>query len=436
VPARSGWRGLPVFALLCLLVVGPAKADPWPQWRGLAGTGVSRETNLVLTWSPTNNIRWRCPLVGAGLSSPVVWGDHLYLTTETDGEIVPGAKAPIHHYEGEEFRHPESLGADRQHALRIVCIRVADGQVAWEQTVHDGRVYDDRHRLGSYAAPTPATDGRRVVAYFGAEGLFCHDRDGRRLWQADMGTFSTLGLGPGSSPILAGDRVVIQGDQRDGEGSFIAAWDLETGRQIWRTERRVSASWSSPILVQRGDRAVILASGSERLAAYDPATGRELWSAAGLTNNAVPSPIVSGSVALFAAGYPKKRAMALDFASGRPVWESARGTAYVPSPVPWEDRFYLMTDAGLITCLDAATGRPQYEGERLPAPARFTASPVAVAGRILLTAEDGRTFVVRAGPKLEVERVNSLGEPVRASPAIADGRIYLRGASAVFAIGL
>jgi outer membrane protein assembly factor BamB len=418
------------------LLATTATAEPWPQWRGPAGTGVSTETNVVLQWSPTNHIRWRSPLPGPGHSSPVVWGDRVFLTTETDGDVIPDAKAPIHRYEGEEFRHPESLGADHSHTLKVVCIRTADGQIAWDRTVHDGRVYDDRHRLGSYAAATPATDGQRVVSYFGAEGLFCHDVEGRLQWRVDFGQFSTLGLGPGSSPILAAGRVIVQADQKDGEGSFIAAWDLKTGLPLWRTVRHVSASWASPVFVQTPDRSLLLASGNEQIAAYDPATGRELWSVAGLTNNAVPSPIVAGSVALFTTGYPKKRALGLDLASGRSLWEYNRGTAYVPSPVPWDGRFYLMTDSGQMTGLEATTGTALYESERLPVPARFTASAVAVAGRILLTAEDGRTFVIRAGPKFEVEATNAIGEPVRASPAIADGRVYIRGETHLFAIGL
>lgn len=409
--------------------------DPWPQWRGPAGNGCSSETNLALAWSPTNHILWRCPLPGRGHSSPAVWGDRLFLTAETDGDVIPGAKAPIHRFGGEEFRHPESMGADRRHTLEVLCVRVSDGTIAWKRTVHDGRVYDDRHRKGAYAAATPATDGRRVVTYFGPEGLFCHDSEGGLLWKVGFEGFTTLGLGPGSSPILFENRVIVQADQKAGEGSFVAAWDLATGKAAWRTERQVSASWSSPLLVRTGDRSLVLTAGSEHLVAYDAATGREQWRADGLANNAIPSPVAAGSVTLFSTGYPKKRALGLDTASGQLLWEYTWGMVYVPSPVPWQGYFYLMTDSGLLTCLDAATGKPAYESERMPAPAKFTASALAVAGRILLTAEDGRTFVIRAGPDFAVEATNTIGEPVYASPAIADGRIYLRGEQHLFAIG-
>lgn len=399
------------------------------------------ETNVVLRWDLTNHVRWKSPVPGLGHSSPIVWGDRVFLTTGLEGEVIPGAQPPKHTLEGQEFRHPESTSGDHRQTLKVLCFAAGDGRLLWEQAVHDGRVYDDRHRKGAYAAPTQVTDGRHVVSLFGAEGLFCHDFSGRLEWKVDLGNLSTLGLGPGSSPLLCGSAVILQWDQKEGEGSFLQAWDLATGRTRWRTERRVSASWSTPLAVIAGGRTVIACSGSEHLAAYDPADGHELWRADGLANNAVPSPIASGDVVLFSAGYPKKRALAF-LASGptpgstpHPLWEYSRGTAYVPSPVPWDNCFYLMTDSGQLTCLDRRTGKPLYESERLPAPAKFTASAVAVAGRLLLTAEDGRTFVIRTGPKFEVEATNPIGETVMASLAIANGRIYLRGEAHLFCIG-
>lgn len=420
-----------VFTLTALQAAPP----PWPQWRGPDGTGLARATNVVLTWSATNHLRWKTALPGIGFSSPVVWDDHIFLTTAIEGEVIPGAKAPVHVLEGQEFRHPESVGADRRQTLKVLGVAARDGKLLWEQTVHDGRVYDDRHRKGSYAASTPVTDGRRVVSFFGAEGMFCHDNDGRLQWKVDLSGFSTIGLGPGSSPVRFGSLVIAQCDQKDGEGSFVQAWDFETGKSVWRTERRVSASWSSPLLVEADGRTVLVTSGSEHLIAYDPRNGRELWRLDGLHSNAVPSPIAWNHIVLFTAGYPTKRAVAVEAGSGRLLWEYGKGTAYVPSPVPWDGHFYLMTDSGMLTCLEAGTGKAVYEGERLPAPAKFTASAVAVASHILLTADDGRTFVMRAGPKPVPVAVNNLEEPMMASPAVVGGRLYLRGERHLYCVG-
>lgn len=429
-------------ALPCLLILATAYTADWPQWRGPGGQGYSPATNLTLHWSPTNNVRWKTLLPGQGHSSPIVSGHHIFLTTDTEGEVVPGAKAPTHQLEGQDFRHPESMGADRRHTLQVLCLDATDGRIVWQRTVHDGPVYDDRHRKGSYAAATPATDGVRVVSFFGAEGLFCHDDHGTALWKTPFPQFSTLGLGPGSSPIIVSNLVIIQADQNEGQNSFLAAFDLATGRETWRVTRNISAGWSTPILIQTRHRLELAVSGNETVAGYDPLTGRQLWHAKGLENNAIPSPVVWRDIVIFSAGYPNKQAIAVrtggsgDLAnSSHILWHYRRGTAYVPSPIVCDRYVHLVTDSGLMTCLDAESGTARYEGARLPSPAKFTASPVAVAGRILLTAEDGRTFVISSGPEHNVEAVNAIGEPVLASLAIANGRIYLRGESHLFCVG-
>jgi outer membrane protein assembly factor BamB len=419
-----------------ITIKGGSSTGSWPQWRGPNSSAIAENSNVPLEWSSTTNLLWKSPVPGRGHSSPVVSGDRVFITTSVEGEVIPGAQAPKHFIEGEEFRHPESTGAERAHTFKVLCYSAARGERLWEQTVHDGRVYDDHHRKSAYASPTCAIDveGGRVISYFGSEGLFCHDLDGKLLWKTLLGPISTLGMGTGTSPVVYDGSVILQCDQKDGEGSFLQAWDIGTGRSRWRTERKVSASWCTPIVAGANDKPVLLSSGMEHIIAYDPATGKEVWQAAGLTNNAIPSPVVSGNVALFSAGYPARRAIALDVVSGNLLWEYRRGTAYVPSPIAVDDLFYLVTDSGLITCLEARTGTPVYEGERLPHPAKFTASPIAVQGRILLVSEDGQTFVIRTGREFAVESVNRLDEEMMASPAVAGGRLYLRGEHHLFCI--
>jgi outer membrane protein assembly factor BamB len=416
----------------------------WPQWRGPDGAGVSPEKNLPEEWSETKNVRWKTPIPGKGHSSPIVWGKRVFLTTAVEGPVVPGAKAVTHKIEGQDWKHPDSVGADRKHTFKVLALDRDTGRILWEQTAWEGTPYDDRHRKSSYAASTPATDGQRVFAFFGAEGLYAFDAaSGKLQWKADLGKLGTVGMGTGTSPVLYDKLVIIQADEEEGKNSFIAALDKKTGKEVWRTPRKVQVSWATPLLVNTGKRTELVTSGTESVVAYDPATGKELWRSKGVESNAIPSPVATTShdMVIVSAGFPAKIAYAIRLgASGELketdiAWKYAKGTAYVPSPILYGDYLYLITDKGVMTCLDAKTGEVKYEGGRVPVPATFTASPVAFDGKILLTSEDGDTFFIKAGPRHEVLRTNSLGEPVYASPALASGNIFIRGEKHLYAIG-
>ena len=430
-----------VIVLLSSVVVltSTAGAANWPQWRGPGGTGVSAETNLPAEWSPAKNIRWKTPVAGRGHSSPVVWGNKIFLTTAIEGDVVPGAKAVTHMDDGKVFLHPDSVGADRKHTFKVICLNADTGKILWEQTAFEGTPYDDRHRKSSYAASTPATDGKLVYAFFGTEGLFAYDLNGKPAWKAELGKLATLGMGTGTSPILHENLVIVQCDEEAGAASFIVALDKKTGKEVWRTPRKVQASWTTPILVAGTARTELITSGNETVIAYDPATGKELWSHKGVASNAIPSPVANREMVFVSAGFPEKIVMAIKLgASGNlgdsVIWKYAKGTAYVPSPILYGDYLYLTTDRGILTCLDARTGEVKYEGGRIPIPATFTASPIAFEGKILLTSEDGDTFVVKAGPKHEILGTNSVGEPVYASPAVADGKIFIRGEKNIYCV--
>lgn len=415
-------------------------ATHWPQWRG-DGSGVSTDGNFPIQWSGTNHVIWKTPIPGRGLSSPCVWNDRIFLTTDIEGPPVPGAQAVKHKADGEDFKHPESMGADRKHNLRVICLEARTGKILWNQSAYDNVVFDNRHRKGSYAAPTPATDGKYVFAFFGGEGLFCFDLKGNLVWEKSLGGMATMGMGPGTSPVLFGQSVIVQCDEDNGEKSFMVALKKNSGRELWKTPRKVSVSWATPILARAGDHAELIASGSENIISYEPNTGRELWRSKGLDDNAIPSPVAGHGLVFVSAGYPVKRTFAIRLGgSGEPtnpavVWHYEKGSAYVPSPILYGEYFYLMTDSGQLTCLDALSGNVQYEAERLPSPAKFTASPVAFDGKLLLVSEAGDCFVVRAGLKHELLQKNSLGEPILASPALAGGRIYLRSETNLFCLG-
>ena len=419
-----------------------AFAANWPQWRGPGGQGVSNEKNLPGEWSSTKNIKWKTPITGRSHSSPIVWGNKIFLTTAVEGELVPGAKAVKHMLGDKEFLHPDSIGADHQNSFKVICLDRETGKIIWEQTAFEGTPYDNRHRKSSYAASTPVTDGNLVYAFFGSEGLYAYDMKGKLAWKADLGKLGTVGMGTGTSPVLYENLVLMQCDEENGDASFIIALEKKTGKEVWKTARKVQVSWSTPLLVTSGKRTELITSGTEAVISYDPATGKELWRHKGVESNAIPSPVASSDMVFISAGFPAKIAMAIKLGGSGDLtdtdkvsWKYTKGTAYVPSPILYGDYLYLTTDRGILTCIDARTGEVKYEGGRVPTPATFTASPVAFDGKILLTSEDGDTFIVKAGPQHQILGVNSLGEPVYASPAIAEGRIFIRGEKNLYCIG-
>jgi outer membrane protein assembly factor BamB len=412
-------------------------ADNWPQWRGPNGQGVSNEKQLPQEWGPDRNIAWKLPL-DSGHSSPIVWGDRAFVTSVIEGDVIPGQKAAIHMQGGKEYVHPDSVAADRKHTFKVVAIDTKTGKVAWEQVAYEGPVYDARHRQSSFAGPTAVTDGTLVYAYFGPEGLYAYDFSGKLAWKAGD-KFKTLGLGTGTSPVLHENLVIVQRDEDNGEESVVVAYDKKTGKEVWKTPRKVQVSWSTPVLVQAAGRTELVTNGNEAIIAYDAATGKEVWQTKGIDSNAIHTPLVGKGLVIVTAGFPAKRILAIrpgdQPADKRIAWEYTKGTGYVLSNILYGDHVYLSTDNGIITCLDATTGAIVYEGGRPPKPSRFVGSAVAYNGMIAMTSEDGETFMLKAGPKHEIVRVNSIDEPVFTSVALANGRVYIRGSKHLFAIG-
>jgi len=427
-------------ALIVGLTGGPIGAQ-WAQWRGPDGLGISSEKNLPTEWSPTKNIRWMTEIPGRGHSSPVVWGDRIFLTTSLKGDQVPGKKAPVHLDFNRQpgYVHPDSTDVDYKHALQVLAIDATSGKILWTKTAYDGEMWDDRHRKNTYASSTMAADGERAYAFFESAGLYAYTFDGTLAWKTSLGGIIKAGLGPGTSPVIYKNLIILQCDQEMGDGSFIAALDRRTGEEVWRTPRTNRRSWATPLIVHAAEGDELIASGAESVIAYDPATGKELWRSDGTRSHPIPSPVATKGLVFLTAGSQAKVVLAMrPGATGDQkdaiVWRYNKGAAYVPSPIAVGDYLYLMTDTGLMTCIDAVTGERKYEGGRPPVPSTFFASPVAFEDKILLTSEDGDSFVIKAGPVHEVLATNSVGEPVYASPAIAHGTIYIRGEKHLFAI--
>ena len=427
------------FSLMLILVGATVtvSAENWPQWRGPGSQGISAESRVPTEWDASKNIAWKSELP-SGHSSPIVWGDRIFVTSAVEGAVVPGAKAIGHTVDGQAWLHPDSVAADRKHTLKVLALDAGTGKVLWDRTAYEGTVYDARHRRSSFAGPTAVTDGTLVYAYFGPEGLYAYDFSGRLAWKV-VEHFKTLGLGTGTSPVLFQDLVIIQRDEDEGKASVIVAYDKRTGRERWKTARPVQISWSTPVLTSAGERTELVTNGTELAIAYDPATGKELWRTTGVESNAIHTPLVGKGLVIVTAGFPDKKVIAIRPGPVAPekrvAWTYTKGTGYVVSNMLYGDYVYLLTDNGVVTCLDALRGAVQYEGGRPPASARFMGSPVAFGGLIAMTSEEGETFILKAGPKHEIVRTNSIDEPVYSSLAIANGRIYIRGEKHLFAIG-
>lgn len=440
--------GLQCALVICLLVITSfgftGKTDKnsnWPQWRGDGGQGISSEKNFPTEWSDTKNIAWKTPIPGRGRSSPVIWGNRIFLTTAIEGEVIPGAKAVDHVLGGQPFKHPDSVGADRKHTFKVMCLDRDTGKILWEHAAYEGRVYDDRHKRGAYAAPTMVTDGQHVYAWFGSEGLYCYDFNGKQIWKESFGGIATVGMGVGTSPVLHENLVILQCDEDAGEKSFIVAVDKKTGKTVWKVARKVEASWSTPVIAKAAGRTELITNGNQFIISYDPATGKELWRSKGVQSNAIHTPLVADGMVYVTAGYPTKRVLAIKLGGSGDItdtpnvaWKYEKGTAYVATPILYGGYLYLISDKGILTCLDAKTGEVKYEGGRVPVPASFMSSPIAFDGKILLSSEDGDTFVVKAGPVHEIIRTNPLNEPIFATPSLAAGKIFIRGEKHLYCI--
>jgi outer membrane protein assembly factor BamB len=400
-------------AALLGLLLAPQGASDWPGWRGPGGNGVAADARLPLRWGPGHNVRWRQTLAGEGSSSPVVHGRRLYLTAS----LQDGCRRLV-------------LAFDRD-----------TGRPLWTHELADDNP-ERSSAVAGWAAPTPATDGERVVAVFGNAGVVCLDAAGRRLWHRPLGPFESE-LGLASSPLLAGGRVFLvcdhDGDRFTSFDSFLLALDAGTGRELWHVERRgLGRSWATPLLVDAGlGRQELIVSGQDEVRGHDPETGRLLWREPGLSGWVAPSP-VAGLGLVFATSGRDGAVLALrpgplPPGAGRVVWKQPRGGPYVPSPLLYGDFLYVPHETGFLSCFEARTGRLLYR-ERLGG-AKVSASPVGGAGRVYLTNEAGVTFVVRAGPRFEVLARNDLGEGCWASPACADGLLFLRTERHLWCLG-
>jgi outer membrane protein assembly factor BamB len=420
----------------------------WPSFRGPNASGVADGQFPPLTWDveKKSNVRWKTAIPGLGHSCPIVWGDRVYVTTavSADGkaEFKPGLYGDV-----------DSLKETAEHAWRVYCLDKRSGKILWERTACKGVPKVKRHPKASHANPTPATDGTHVVASFGSEGLYCYDPDGKLLWQKNLGVLDSgwfydaeYQWGFGSSPILYRGLVIVQCDV--GKNSFLAAFRAADGKEVWRKSRDEIPSWGTPTIVEGPGRVELVTNATKYARGYDPLTGQELWRLGRHAEITVPTPVFGRGLIFITSGYrPVQPIYAVrpgaagdislgdgKTASDAVAWSTSRDGPYMTTPIVYGDYLYACSNAGIVTCYDAATGKQVYK-ERLGGGGGYTASPVAADGKIYFSSEEGVVRVVRAGPKFEVLAVNRLGEPCMATPAISDGMIFVRTQHHLFGIG-
>jgi outer membrane protein assembly factor BamB len=401
-------------ATVAMIPVDGEGASYWTRWRGPSGQGNVAGTNYVDTWSDTTNVKWKVAVAGRGHSSPVVWKDHIFLTTARDN----GAK------------------------VSMLAFRRNDGALLWETQLPTTGV-EHTYPKNSHASATPATDGQRVYASFGTHGLAAFDFNGKVVWQQKLGDLRNY-HGSAGSPVLYKDRVYIYQDH-DGSstlGSFVAAFDARTGAVVWKKDRQESVGWGTAIVIDAGGRDELIVSGQRKVYAYDPQTGTELWSVRGNTFEVIPTPVVGHGLVFCSSGragptFAIRPGGKGDVTDTHVAWSSPRGSPFVPSAIIHGELLYMINDMqSILTVLNARTGAPVYQ-ERLGQPTRegFSSSPVAVGDKLFFTNDEGQTFVVQAGPTFKLLRTNELRAQVLASPALVSGTWFWRTESQLIAIG-
>lgn len=441
-----------------LTAPAPAAAETgdryWPQWRGPEATGVARNADPPVTWSESDNVKWKVEIPGRGHASPVVWDDRLFVLTaipveQTEPEKPEAEKeAPADQEqasEGDSQRRRRSffrgVAPDSTLGFVVMAIDRATGKTIWERTARTTKPHEGTHTDGTWASASAITDGKHVWASFGSHGIYCYTWRGEEVWETDLGDMRTRnGFGEGASPVLHGDTLVINWDHE--EDSFIVALDARTGKERWRRSRDEITSWATPLVIETGGKPQVVVNATGKVRGYDLTTGDVLWETGGMTVNTIPSPVHADGLVYVTSGFRGSALKAIKVGAAKGditeteavAWTYDQDTPYVPSPLLYDGILYILKlNNGILTALDATTGKVVYGPERLDLQGVY-ASPVGAAGRVYIAGRDGSTAVLEHGKEMKVLSVNKLDDGFDASPAVVGGEIFLRGRTHLYAL--
>jgi outer membrane protein assembly factor BamB len=414
--------------------------DDWSRWRGPNDDGMARG-DVPLEWSATKNIAWKVPVPGRGFSSPVIWGNKLFLTTA----VPVGAATPEDTGSGGGGSRRGAgggAGLGPTYSFRVMCFDRNSGKLLWDREAAKTAPHEGYHgRYGSFASNTPVTDGKHLIAFFGSRGVYAYDLDGKRIWGKQFPPMTMrLSFGEGVAPVLDGNSLYLKFDQE--KDSSLVVLDKNTGKELWRVSRDEPSSWSPPLIVTHAGRKQAVVSASNKVRSYDAATGKLIWESAGLGTNVIPAPVTMNGAVYVMSGHRDPNLLAIRLGeegdltgSDSILWKNDRGNSYTPSPVLHDGKLYLLTDTGMLSCLNAKTGEAYYRQQRLPKPYNFKASPVGVNGKLYLASEEGDVIVVKMGEKYEVLATNMMpDQSFISSPAVAEGSLYLRSQDTLYCI--
>ena len=433
----------------------PARAEPgspsgdWPSFRGRQAAGVADGQNLPDRWDGAKgeNVLWRTPVPGLAHSSPVVWGDKIFVTSSVSRDPHASFRPGL-------YGDGDASKDTSEQRWVLYAIDKRTGNILWERTARQGAPVDKRHVKSTYANSTPATDGRVVVAWFGSQGVYAYDMKGRLLWKVDLGRLNlgaydipTYEWGPASSPVIWDGLVILQCDTQD--DSFLLALDAATGKTVWKTERDELPSWGTPTVAVTSKGPELVANASNYVRGYDPRTGRELWRLGRSSKITAPTPVFAEDLFVVVSGRAPERPIFVVRGGARGditppegqtdsaavAWSRTGRGSYMPTPLVYRGLLYVLANNGVLDAYDLRTGEEVYR-QRLPTVGSgFSASPVAADGKLYLSNEDGEVLVVAAGRKFEHVATNSMGELLMATPALSEGVIYVRTAKSLFAVG-
>jgi outer membrane protein assembly factor BamB len=420
----------------------------WPQFRGIRATGIAEGFALPASWDVAKGqgVAWKTAIPGLGLSSPIVWGDLACVSTSISGQKDAGLKVGL-------YGDVRPVMDDTEHEWRIYCLDKKTGAVRWQQSVLKAVPKIKRHTKASHANSTLATDGERLIAFFGSEGLYAYDLKGKLLWKKDLGvldagwfTDPSAQWETGSSPILHDNVVVIQADVQ--KGSFLGAFDARTGRELWRTTRNDVPTWGTPTVHQVNGQTQLIVNGWRHIGAYDFKTGKEIWKLTGGGDIPVPTPVVSdGLIFITNAHGPRAPVYAIRetatgditlaegaTSNGGVAWSAPRDGGYMCTPLVYRGLVYIVKYNGVLSVYEARTGEVKFQQRLAGGTSAFTSSPIAADGKVYLASEEGKVFVLKAGPAFEVMAENDMTESVLSTPAISEGALLYRTQNHVMAI--